>query len=214
MSLNKTFTNYLVLENRSQLKDFDYKEALKLAKKALEHSPESTEATMQLGFTHFIMQNYEKAEYYLKKANSKKTEDLIKLVEPLSKKGKASPEDLIHIINRVHNTRAHLLFYLVHYDTNHRPAAAHAKVVEALFRTLNKNKVKEFSYDPKQRTLKIIGSDLRFRSNVLLNSQYLSFLASLPIKKLVVTDHPKHRTTNNNPAPDIDCEVVFLPATS
>lgn len=121
-----------------------------------------------------------------------------------------SEEQLINILEGIHETRPYLAFYILHYDAKARPIESHARLVEALFRMRNPKDVEVFSYDADERSLTIVGGPYKFSRYGSYKGFTIHYLSSFSIKKLLISDHPKHHLERAKLAPTIETEVFFL----
>jgi tRNA A-37 threonylcarbamoyl transferase component Bud32/tetratricopeptide (TPR) repeat protein len=198
-----SLSNLQVKINQLNLNQLKNKEALRLAKSAAAASPNNPAAHLQLGFTHFISQNFKDASesfsnaYKLTKGRQKtasKFSDLASLAYSYQNHKKPlAPEELIKLLNKISQKRIHLQRYMLHYDGTVNPPEDHAKVVHAMLEKINNKKLK-FRYSKEQKRLYLNGNgDVAIR--MLKNTKHLDtpLFELLPIDILSIDDTPNNR---------------------
>jgi len=198
MSINNKLVRTLISNNKTNLNQSNFSVALQSAKAAVRNDPDNNEVRMQLGFTHFIMQDFSEAARAFELADLKKDDDIQTIANAHKNiKGKASVEQITKIIETIDPVRKVLLVYILQYDAQVRSPQDHSTVVRSVLKLINKNKLKTFKYNAQTQSLILKGNNLRLLIRLQKPKMSLDLLDSLPIKTLQVnkTLHIQPKTT-------------------
>ncbi|MCM8532275.1 MAG: protein kinase [Lentisphaeraceae bacterium] len=149
------FSHSLVIQSRIDLDSFDVESSLKNLRKALTKDPTNKDTLMQLGFVHFIRQNFTLASNFFNRANSSKVEDMSELSQTyIENKGLMPAKQLIDMFDKLN--RNNLMLYMYTYYA--KKQKDHDQVVELTKYIIEKsNRIKNmnFVYDEAKKILSL-----------------------------------------------------------
>lgn len=138
----------LINQSRFDLDSFNVDRSLKKLNKALDKDPENQEVLMQLGFVHFIRNNFKLASYFFDQTNFGKVEDLKAISHKYHDVEELLPaQELIEIIKQLRRVKRQNL-YLYMYTYYVKKQKDYQQVVELTkFLIEKRNKLEEMNFD-------------------------------------------------------------------
>lgn len=158
--VNRQLSQVLIMQNRVNLDDFNFDQALKQVSEAVERDPENMEALMQKGFNHFIRQEFSQARECFGRSGQSEEEDLYRLSVKYAKgKKPVTATTMVKLLAELPSKRTQLRLYILKYDSRTNPSLSeHSKLVKHMIEARNQLKNIQFKYDERERSLDLSGN--------------------------------------------------------
>ncbi|MFC5050427.1 protein kinase [Rubritalea spongiae] len=207
---NQDFSDTLFLLAQGQMINFDFDQALKSARAALERDPNNLEASRRLGVIYFVLQQFEEAAFYLEASQWKGAQDLIDIADAQPTSSRIDTSQLIHIFSQLPH-RDFLRLYMLKYDAKIRSPKEHSKLVAFMLKETAQIEDLQFKYATRTKTLNLSGNPTLKNTFSLKNRHFKAFnlLATLPMRRLILDDTQYHRDNVGLFRPTPQCEVLF-----